>query len=288
MTKRSICTLSALAAASLLGGQAFAGTTTEAKTSKTVVEPAKENWISGDIGIDVVSKYFFHGINQENQGAILQPYADISFKLLENRGALTSLSADIGIWNSFHSHRGTASTTNNWYEFDFTTGLTATIAERWTVSAKYIAYLSPGDYFGSSYAVGLRVGYDDKDLLGQFSLQPYVYVEAEVDGKSANGKDEGFYYEVGINPNHSWGDLNVALPIKAGFGSNDYYAHDEGYGFFSAGLALTYSLTFVPEKWGSWSLSAGATYYNLGDGVKKANNGDENDVVFNGGLKVAF
>jgi hypothetical protein len=288
MTKRSICTITALAAASLLGGQAFAGTTAPAKESKPVIEPAKERWISGDIGIDVVSKYFFHGILQENQGAILQPYADISFKLVENRGALTALSADLGIWNSFHSHRGTASSTNNWYEFDFTVGLTATLAERWTVSAKYIAYLSPGDYFGNAYAVGVRLGYDDKDLLGNFSLQPYVYVEAEVDGKSGNGGDEGFYYEVGITPNHSWGDVNVALPVKAGFGSDEYYANDEGFGFISGGLALTYSLSAIPEKWGAWSLSAGATYYYLGNGVKAANQNDEHDFVFNGGLKIAF
>jgi hypothetical protein len=288
MTKRSICTLSALAAASLLGGQAFAGTTTAAKTTKNVIETPHEHWITGDVGIDIVSKYFFHGINQENQGTILQPYADLSFKLIENRGSLTSLSADIGIWNSFHSHRGTASSTNNWFEFDFTTGLTAVFAEKWSVSAKYIAYLSPGDYFGNAYSVALRVGYDDKDLFGPFSLQPYVYVELEVDGKSANGSDEGLYYEVGITPNHSWGDLNVGLPIKAGFGSHDYYANDEGFGFLSGGLALTYSLSFVPEKLGAWSVSAGATYYYLGNGTRGANQNDEHDVIFNGGLKIAF
>lgn len=279
-----------IAAALALGSHAFAGTTVASgKAVKTVQEVAKESCISGDIGFDITNAYFFHGIRQEDNGFIIQPYADLYFKVYQGTGFLTSLSVDLGIWNSFHSNRGVPSTTSNWYEFDFSAGLTATLAEKWSLGAKFVSYTSPGDYFSTSYALGFKLGYDDKDLLGAFSLQPYVYVEWELDGKSANGSDEGLYYEVGVTPNVDLGPVNLALPLRAGFGSNDYYAGDEAYGFFSAGVTATYGLTFIPECLGEWSVSGNVTYMNLGDGAQASNGGgDENQWIFSGGLKVAF
>jgi hypothetical protein len=276
----------ALAAAVALGSQAYAGPT--APPAKTIVEAAKESCITGDIGFDITNAYYFHGIRQEDRGFIIQPYADLYFKVYEGSGFLTSLSVDLGIWNSFHSNRGVASTTSNWYEFDFSAGLTATLAEKWSLGVAFRYYGSPGDYFDNAYTTTFRLGYDDKDLLGAFSLQPYVLVEWELDGKSANGPDTGVYYEVGITPNVDVGPVNLALPIRAGFGSSDYYAGDEGFGYVSAGLVATYGLTFVPECLGEWSLTASATYLHLGEGTEVSNDGDDDEVIFTGGLKVAF
>ncbi len=287
MTKR-ITTITALAATSILAASAQAGVAAPGKSSKSVKEVVTESCISGNAGFDVVSAYYFHGINLQDSGFIIQPYANLSFKVYEGSGFLNSLSLDIGIWNSFHDNRGVGSSTSNWFEFDFTAGITATLAEKWTLGVKYIKYESPGDYFANADGLGVTLGYNDSDLLGAFALNPYVYVEFELEGKSGNGIDEGIYYEVGIAPGHSWGDLSVSVPIKVGFGSGEYYAGDEGYGFFSAGLAASYKLGFIPECLGDWSLSASATYYHLGDGVIAANDGEENAVVFTGGLKVAF
>ncbi len=278
----------ALAAAFVLSCQAFAGTTA-APANKTVTEVAKESCITGDLGFDITNAYFFHGIRQEDNGFIIQPYADLYFKVYSGSGFLTSLSVDLGIWNSFHSNRGVASTTSNWYEFDFSAGLTATLAEKWTLGAAFKYYGSPGDYFGNAYTLAFKLGYDDKDLLGAFSLQPYVLVEWELDGKSANGSDTGVYYEVGLTPNVDLGPVNLAFPLRAGFGSSDYYFADEGYGYFSAGATATYALKFVPECLGEWSVSGNVTYLNLGDGAQASNGGgDENQWIFTGGLKVAF
>ena len=278
----------AIAAAAVLGCQAYAGTTTAAP-AKTVTEVAKESCITGDIGADVTNAYFFHGIRQEDDGFIIQPYADLYFQVYKGSGFLTSLSVDLGIWNSFHSNRGVSSTTSNWYEFDFTAGLTATLAEKWTLGAKFLCYASPGDYFDTSYALGVKLGYDDKDLLGAFSLQPYVYVEFELDGKSANGPDEGVYYEAGLTPSFDLGPVSIGLPLRVGLGSNGYYADDAGFGYFSAGVTATYQLAFVPECLGEWSLTASTTYMYLGDGTEPSNGGgDENQWIFAGGLKVAF
>ena len=267
----------------------FAGT--PVKESKKIVEQVKESCITGDIGLDIYSQYIFHGITLENQGAILQPYADIYFKLYEGDGFVKSASLNLGIWNSFHSHHTVASTTRNWYEFDFLAGFSFTFGKYFTLSPGYVAYTSPGDYFNTAHVAQVKLAVDDSDLLGAFALHPYVMVEAELDGKAGNGSDEGFYYEVGIAPGFKAGPVAVSLPIKAGFGSNDYYAGNAGYGFFSAGVALGYDLAFVPECYGTWSVSANATYYNFGDANDDANsvkNDDDNAVVFGGGLKVAF
>lgn len=292
MTKHSIAASCTLALAAFgFAPTSFAADGKAVKETKQLTEVVKESWISGDIGIDVYSQYIFHGLTLENQGAIIQPYADWYFKLYEGDGFLNKATLNLSIWNSFHSNHPVASTTRSWYEFDFYAGVSFTFAKNFTFTPTYIYYGSPGDYFANSQNLGVRLAYDDKDLLGAFSLQPYAYVEFELDGKSGNGTDQGVYYEVGIAPSTSWGNLTAYLPIKAGFGSNDYYASDAGFGFFSAGVLLSYAMAFVPEHFGAWSLTAGATFYQFGDANDDANaikNGDDNTVVFNGGLRVAF
>lgn len=286
MNSRSLQFALALAASLSLGSKLSAGPT--APAAKTVTEVAKESCITGDIGFDITNAYFFHGIRQEDQGFIIQPYADLYFKLYEGTGFLNSLSLELGIWNSFHSNRGVASTTSNWYEFDFTAGLTATFAEKWSFGTAFKYYGSPGDYFDNAYALAFKLGYDDKDLLGAFSLQPFVLVEWELDGKSANGSDTGVYYEAGLTPSFDLGPVNIGVPLRVGFGSSDYYAGDEAFGFASAGVVGTYVLASIPECLGEWSLSASATYLHLGEGTDVSNDGDDNEWIFTGGLKVAF
>lgn len=287
--KTSITHLSVVAALIALPALSLAGVA--GKETKAVIEKCKESCITGDIGIDVYSKYIFHGLTLENQGAILQPYADLNFQLYQGEGMLSSVALNLGVWNSFHSNHTVASTTRGWYEFDFLAGMSFTFAKNITFTPTYVFYSSPGDYFENSHNLRLQLGYDDKDLLGAFSLKPYVLAEIELEGKSGNGSDQGAYYEIGISPSVEAGPVGISFPIKAGFGSHDYYANDAGYGFFSAGISASYDLKIVPECLGTWTLTAGATYFNYGtaghpaDAVKSDNN---NDVVFNGGMKVAF
>ena len=290
MIKHPVTKIGTLAAAILaIPAVGFAGPS--GKEVKDVVEKCKESCITGDIGLDVYSQYIFHGLTLENQGAIIQPYADLYFQLYQGEGALNSVSLNLGIWNSFHSNHPVASTTRGWYEFDFLAGVSFTFLKNLTFTPSYVFYSSPGDYFENSHNLRLQLGFNDQDLLGAFSLQPYVYVEIELDGKAGNGSDEGIYYEVGIAPSVEAGPVSLAFPIKAGFGSNDYYSNDDGYGFFSAGVTASYALKCIPECYGEWTLTAGATYFNYGDPNEDANaikDDNSNDFVFNGGLKVAF
>jgi hypothetical protein len=283
MTKRSIITLAAVSA--VIASTAFAGPAKMAP-AKTVKAPAPQDCVTGDVGLDITSDYYFHGILQQGSGFIAQPYGNLYFKVSEG-GFFDSVSVDVGIWNSFHSRRGNVGQNNNWYEFDFTAGLTLNKGN-WSISPKYLRYSSPGNYFNNSSAVALRIGYNDSDMLGAFSLQPYLWVEYEADGISGNGTGEGLYYELGVSPSRTFGDLTVSLPIKLGLGSNGYYAGDETYGYASIGVTASYALKCIPECLGDWSVYGNATFMHLGNGTDIANGGDDTDVTFTGGLKIAF
>ena len=305
MNTRNTITLAAFAAACLAGSTAYAGPK-PVKQPKHI-EPPQESCITGDIGFDVVSNYISKGVAFENQGLIMQPYADLHFRIYKGAGALTSVTADIGIWNSFHSHHpGTVGqTTRNWFEFDFQTGLTFTF-DKLSIGGYFKTYESPSSIFQNTYTVGITAAYDDSAALGAFALHPYVLAELQLEkstGNSINGS-RGQYYEIGIAPGHTWGDLTLSLPIKGGFGSGGFYRGNRGFGFVSVGARADYALHFVPACLGKWTVSAGATYYRLGgnnnnllgttplSGASGAGlsqlRTDKNQLVFQGGLKVAF
>jgi hypothetical protein len=127
--------------------------------------------------------------------------------------------------------------------------------------------------------------------------------------------------------------VTLTFPITAGFGSNDFYGSaqskhltnaelfgedgaealgledddfsgvdsvkidNESFGFFSAGVTASYNLAFIPECYGTWTVTAGYTYYYLGAGTSDFNTRSRggavrdfanNEHVFSGGLVIAF
>ncbi len=284
----------------------------ESKEVKPLVEAVKESWITGDLGVTVVSQYVSRGVIFENQGGIVQPFADLYFKLYESEGFLNKVSLNLGIWNSFHSRKTDAglvngsgtSSTRSWYEFDFTAGVAFTFAKNFTFTPSYYAFLSPNDGFSTFHGLNLALGYDTTDALG-FNLAPKVQVLFELENKAGTGADEGVYYEVGIAPSIPAGPVTLSFPIFAGFGSDDFYGslasdgtiQNEEFGFVTGGVTAAYALGFVPEKLGVWTVTAGYAYYYLGDGTADFNtqqrgglvrDGNRNEHVFSGGLTVAF
>lgn len=306
-TMRALCAL-ILAPVSVL-------TAGEGKEVKKVIEAAKESCITGDIGVAAVSQYVSRGVVLENQGAIIQPFADLYFKLYEGDGFINKVSLNLGIWSSLHSRKtdaglvsgGGTSSTRNWYEFDYTIGLATTFAKNFTFTPSFYAFLSPNDGFSTFYGLNLNLAYNDSELWGgKFALNPSVTVLCELENKAGSGADEGFYYEIALNPSFAVGPATIAVPLKAGFGSNDFYGslntstgaiEDEAFGYFSAGVVASLPLSFIPECYGTWTVNAGATYYYLGDGTSDFNtaprggavrDADEHEWVFSGGLTVAF
>lgn len=301
MTKQSIAKLFVLAVG-VAAVPSLSQAGTAAKEAKPVVEQVKESCITGDLGVNVVSQYVSRGLIFENQGAIIQPYADLYFKLYDGSGFLNKVSLNLGIWNSFHSRKTDAglvggsgtSSTRSWYEFDFTAGVSFTFAKNFTFTPSYYTFLSPNDGFPTFQGINLALGYDTTDLIG-FNLAPKVQVLFELENKAGNGADEGIYYEIGLAPSFPIADtgVTVTVPLTAGFGSNNFYAGNDGFGFFSGGVTLGYALNFIPECFGSWSVNAGYTYYYLGSSLRDFNvpnvrTATNNEHVFSGGLMVAF
>jgi len=320
MKTRSITTFATIAAACIAGSAAYAGTRTVAPSKQGPPVVPEESCITGDIGYDIVSEYISKGIVYENQGFIIQPYADLHFKIYKSDGPITSVTADVGIWNSFHDHHplqnavhgnpGAPSSTRNWFEFDFTAGLTVNV-DKFSIGPQFRVYESPSDVFGNVYTIGLNLAYDDKELLADFALHPHAFVELELVHSNGNGTRpngsgaNGQYYEVGIAPGHTWGDVTFTLPITVGFGSGDFYLGGRGFGFATIGGDLAYALNFIPKCLGAWTVHGGAAYYRLGgDNDRNSPSGasgfapatvlpgdgriDRNQFVFGGGMKVAF
>ena len=317
MSNQIIAKLGVLSTAILaIPAISFAGTASAGKDYKDhkIIEKCKESCITGDLGINVVSQYVSRGVIFENQGGIFQPYADLYFRLYEGEGFLNKVSLNLGIWNSFHSRHTDAglvngsgdSSTRSWYEFDFTAGVSFTFAKNFNFTPSYYWFLSPNDGFSTFQGLNLALSYDDTDLLGAFALHPHVNVLFELENKAGTGADEGIYYEVGIAPSFPAGPVTVTIPITAGFGSNDFYGSlntstgdidNEGFGYVSAGVNVSYALTCIPECYGKWTLTGGYTYYFLGDGTSDFNTAErggavrdskEHEHVFSGGLGVAF
>ena len=309
-TMRALCALILAPVPVLLAGE------TSGKEVKKVIEAAKESCITGDIGVGMYSQYISRGVVLENQGSIVQPFADLYFKLYEGEGFINKVSLNLGIWSSIHSRKTDAgiasgsgsSTTRNWYEFDYTVGLATTFAKNFTFTPSFYAFLSPNDGFNTFYGLNLNLAYNDSELWGGgFALNPSVTVLFELENKAGSGADEGIYYEVALNPTFALGDFgSLAVPLKAGFGTDDFYGSfdastgvvsNESFGYFSAGVVLSIPLKFVPECYGTWTVSGSATYYYLGDGTSDFNTAprggavrdySENEWVFGGGLTVAF
>src|SRR5215210_3009092 len=202
------------------------------RASKDLVEEVKKSCITGDLGVTVVSQYFSRGVGLENQSVIAQPYADLYFKLYEGDGFINKVSLILGIWASIHEEktdRGAVtgagfSSTDAWYEFDYTPGVAVSFAKYFTLTGSFFQFLSPNDGFSTFSGINFRLDIDDSALLGAFALKPHLTYLREIENKAGTGADEGNYYEVGINPSlPAFGPVTVSIPVTAGFGSDDFY-----------------------------------------------------------------
>ena len=290
------------------GGHAWAQTTTPPPSATTEAKPAEEakgpntGRVSIGAGVDWTSAYFFRGIKQETEDLILQPYGELTFKLVDSAGALTSLSLTAGMWNSLHtgdtgSDSLTASEPKVWYELDGYFKLSAVILEDFTASVIYTAYLSPNNVFDTVQEVALGFGYNDAKLLGPYALNPTVFIAFEFDGQADAGASKGVYGQIGIAPGYTFlassaYPLTLTVPLAVGLSLGDYYefgtGSDDTFGYFSGGVTLAVPLAFVPPEFGKWAVKGGVTVLYLGDNLKAVNDGDEVQVIGTLGLTFTY
>jgi hypothetical protein len=246
--------------------------------------------VAFSFGLDFTTAYFFRGILQERDGLIVQPYGEINYSLVsKEEGCLTGFTLIGGMWNSVHSEATleSGSGPGNWYEADVYAGLKWTFLGKVDFKTLYIAYTYPNGSFQTVQELDYTVGLNDSEWLGAFALYPSFTVAQELDG-TALGEDSGWYGEFNIRPTFTIVEsddypVSLALPMQVGLSFDDYYEagleDDDKFGFFKAGAVFSVPLAFMPEEYGSWSASAGASIYAFGSNLKEFNEDDTPWVV---------
>lgn len=295
----------------VLGGLALAGLLSApgmvmAQDAAPATEPPPINAgkIGLTFGVDWYSQYYFRGVNQVNNGIILQPYADIAFKLWEGDGPINSLTADIGIWNNFtDAHRVSSGSDhpNTWEEADLYGSLTVGFLDNFSFTTTYIVYkypdVAPG---GEQQELMFKLAFNDSDALGPFAVHPYVMYALQIDNNVDGNGNENQYAEVGIAPSvtvleSSDYPITITVPIVAGFSLDGTYVDDgtgqnQFWGYASVSVLASVPLTFIPADYGTWTFTAGPTWLILNSQVSDTVNfgGNDNVVYAKAGVSMSY
>jgi hypothetical protein len=251
-------------------------------------------------GIDVANAYLFRGIFQEDSGTIVPPFADVGVSLYQGDGALSSVTANGGIWNSLHSGPSGSGTDGRsaWYEADYYAAVTFTVG-KWKPAALYTAYTSPNDVFSTTHELAGVLAYDDSG--SAFPLNAKATLAFELDGQAdgggglEDGGNKGTYLELGVRPvvtlaDHNRYPVTLAIPARLGLSLKDYYEGPTGsnrFGFFDLGGIVSVPLAFMNGR-STWEVHGGVDVYWLGENNKLLNGGDGVKPVAVVGMSVAY
>lgn len=259
----------------------------ETSVAQEAVSPELEPRFSGSAAVGIADKYIYHGYVLENQGAIVQPEFEVLARFYSGEGILTKASLRLYVFSSFQTHESRDEQTDAmiraWYEVQVEMGIVLELAKHFTFSASYVRFESPNHAFIAANAAELILSLDDSEWLGANALHPQVSWFRPFPG-GWESSDEGSYFELGIEPERSFGKgkrpVTISIPIAVGLGQKRYYL-GEHFGFFSAGVAVSVPLAFMPSSWGEWNLGVSGTYYRLGRNVAaQSNDGVQNESVF--------
>jgi hypothetical protein len=244
-------------------------------------------------GLDFASAYMFRGIYQEDRGLIVPPFVDVGVLLYQGKGALSSITANGGIWNSLHSGpSGNDGRGSPWYEADYYGAVTFTMG-RWKPGALFTSYTSPNDAFRTVYELAAVLAYDDSN--SRFPLSPKVTLAHELKGQADGGAKQGTYLELAARPTVKLIDaqrypVSLSIPLKLGLSVRDYYegpALNNHFGYFDTGLIASVPLAFMPAR-SSWEVHGGVDFLWLGDNLRLLNRTDSTKPVGVLGLSVTY
>ncbi|MEM6458936.1 MAG: TorF family putative porin [Planctomycetota bacterium] len=269
-----------LAGACLAGGLAAAAA---APISAQDAPPAVNNGLlTWSAGADIVSTYMFRGIEQEDNGLIIQPYVEVGTPIGD-----TGADFFLGTWSSIHSEGTGASGSgpDNWYEADLYAGVSYAINDQFTVGATFTGFYYPNGSAENVEEIAFDVGYDDSEMLGDYAFAPYVLIAFETKDR---GGTEDVYLEIGGEFSAFFiesEDIPVSLsfPFALGFSIDDYYTDsggdNEAWGFLKIGVAAGMPLDFIPSDYGTWSASAGLDLFFVNDDADLLDDGDDFELV---------
>ncbi|WP_372368493.1 hypothetical protein [Candidatus Uabimicrobium sp. HlEnr_7] len=278
--------------------------------------------ISVDAGVDYVTKYFFRGILVEDDGYIIQPYAQINFHVVSGCDVEVTLFG--GVWASIHGEDITNQVANDpegLNELRLIGGMALDLYDLLTVTTRYTVYTFPNDSdaginqdrVDDRHEISVEVRINDGAILGgNFSINPWMLFAYELQDGNPNADNEGdesAFILTGIEPTIAieiaeGSNLLLSLPVTVGFGANNNaYVDDENdgetFGYVSVGAKAVVPLTFIPKRFGDWNVSAGVDVYFLGNAAEDKNlegdnnnngegEGEEFDIVGTFGLNINY
>lgn len=253
-----------------------------------------------EAGVEFTNAYYFRGIIQVDKGVVAQPWAQAVVDIPASD--TVALTANAGIWSSFHSSHPLPGMTNDaWYEADLYAGLGAEI-NHFSLGVAYTFYTSPANYFSTIQEIAFTASYDDSHLWADrsgdlaFALNPAIVYAVELDN-TAFGPDEGMYFQFGVEPTVSVTagnvPLSISLPIAVGFSIDDYYelaGDDDVFGFGTVGIAVGADITesILPAEYGTVSVSGKLSYLFLGDNLSTANGDEDSELIGTVGLTWSY
>ena len=168
-------------------------------------------------------------------------------------------------------------------------------AKNFTLTTSYFEFDSPDDAFKTARSVNANLAYDDSGLLGAFALHPHFTVLYELGAPGAAGlRGKGWYFEPGVAPSYTFlksskYPITFTVPITVGLGDSRFY-NGNNFGYLSAGATIAVPLAFIPAGYGSWTLTAGYTYYHLGSQAAFLTSPGDRDTrhVFSGAIGATF
>jgi hypothetical protein len=240
--------------------------TPAARSAQAAPAAEADPTVTGLVGVDFPSSYFFRGYRQETDPAFtMQPFVDVAI-------AGESVSFNIGSWNSIHT--GSLKDADaGFYETDFY--LAATVGK---IKTTYTAYMYPGfndDTLSTIHELMFSGTFDH-------ALAPSVALAIEF--AKPEGFDKGVYLELGIAPAVPMAEdapVSVTIPVKVGLSLKDYYGEDT-FGYFSGGVTIGKSLG------GGAEVHGGVTVFGFGETLKAFNNDKAGQVVGSVGFSVGF
>ncbi len=249
------------------------------------------------LGVDVTNAYFGRGIFQEDRAAILQPFLEADFTLLEEDDF--SLAITAGLWNSLHRMQvgNTADQVflTRLYEHDWSAGFRVSL-DRWTADLSWLSATTTPGGGSTTNEIDLAIAFDDTENTGTWSLQPQILFGMEMGPAAGDGGRNGLYCELGVAPSYTFADgflqdCTLSFPTSVGLSLANYYESPSGrndvFGWASIGAMLDIPLLADPS-FCCVNMSLGAHALWLGPAAREFNSGEGLECILCAGLTISF
>ena len=239
-------------------------------------------------GLDFPTVYVFRGIVRETDPKLTMfPYGEIGIRLASGSGAVKSVAANVGVWNSLQtgSSGSDGFTEHLHYEEDFYATLSLGFSKNLSLGTTYTAYTSPNLMFDTVKEIGFNVA--QSSWIHPYGVLAFEVGEHGIDG----GQNNGTYLELGAAPAFPFRKATLSVPVKLGMSLANYYelnGVDHKFGFFDVGGLITMPLSGSSSKFGSWNIHGGVDFLAFGDTTKYFNQDDSSKVVGLVGIGVKY